>query len=75
MKNNTFSGYRDKNGKLIEEGSYVKLRNAETKWHYSLVTKYKDELVIFGHRIGCWVFLANDNWKCPYLEVIESTNL
>ena len=65
--------YRDKNGVEITEGCIVKTKG-DSRGDYSIVTKYKDRLIIFGHYLSSWVFVANRNNKCPYLTVVDNLN-
>lgn len=66
--------YRDKNGVEITEGCVVITNKGDSKNDYSIVTKCKDRLIIFGHYLSSWVFVANRNNKCPYLTVVDKLN-
>jgi hypothetical protein len=75
MKDYKFDGYRDRYGKLIKEGMVVRVFRSWSNEHYyadySIVTKYKKKLIIFGKYLSAWIFIANDNFKCPFLEVYK----
>lgn len=71
MKNYKFNGYRDKNNKLIKEGHIVKIGTGEYRDDYSIVTKFNNDLIIFGRYLSQWVFYANKNFNSPYLEIVD----
>ncbi len=61
---------KDKNGKLINEGDIVKTGSGTDSADYSIVTDFKGKLIVFGRYLSSWVFVANNDMRSPYLEVV-----